>query len=405
VTKSRNIQNAGAEIAMIINHHQNYSHIHSVSDDGTGEDIKITTILIPEEEGEIIKKHFILNPEEDLIIELNHKFKEKSKNSDIRIFFSPYDEKIYKFFSELNQQDTNFLLKKTNFIPIYAFKLNEEKEKNIDYKKMLFDKDKCMCGTKYCEDYKFESGSTGREILKEAIRQKCIFLITSNNNNNNQAHLYFDYMKLFYSMCLTKNHFNDECSNSCIDKIDPQLKLRVDQCTIMSFNYPKETYTHSEEIYKNCRSNIHLDEASHFLSNFIRKALPLIFINDNLFYGQLKKSKLIQAICHSMINAGDLNYCNTFISESKTLSFYVILYYYSIFILLIIGVVFINVILLLIYKLYFRNRNFGERENSNLHELNLEENLQERKEYSKIEKIISEENSKIEQVDFDIKNN
>ena len=61
VQKTRNVQLAAADIALIINHQQNFDSIFALKDDGTGSDIKITTILIPEDEGNIIKDFIISN--------------------------------------------------------------------------------------------------------------------------------------------------------------------------------------------------------------------------------------------------------------------------------------------------------------------------------------------------------
>ena len=311
VTKSRNIQRAGGQIALIINHMQDYQNIHSVSDDGTGEDISLTTILIPEEEGEIIKSHIKKNPSQDLILEINHQFEDKTKTSDIRVFFSPSDAKVYKLLSSLNNVDINFLITHTNFNPIYAFRLNEESEKSPNYKNFLFEKGKCLCGTKYCEDYEISKGSTGRDILKEAVRQKCLYLITANNN---QPHKYFDYMKNYYSECVVKNTYTDECASRSLQSLDDEffsLKKRLDQCFIMSFNNPDKIYSHTDDIFTKCKTNIHLEEASHYLSNLMRKALPLISINDSLFYGQWNKERVVKAVCSSIKNSKEINYCNT----------------------------------------------------------------------------------------------
>jgi hypothetical protein len=62
VTKSRNVQNLGGSMALIINNREDES-IDNVlmMDDGTGSDIYIPTIIISKKDGEKIKKFMIEN--------------------------------------------------------------------------------------------------------------------------------------------------------------------------------------------------------------------------------------------------------------------------------------------------------------------------------------------------------
>jgi hypothetical protein len=56
VTKSRNVQNLGGHIALIINYNDEEVKDIVMVDDGTGQDVWIQAVLISKRDGEIIKQ-------------------------------------------------------------------------------------------------------------------------------------------------------------------------------------------------------------------------------------------------------------------------------------------------------------------------------------------------------------
>jgi hypothetical protein len=61
VTKARNVQRIGGALALIVNNKQEDLDKVLMSDDGTGADIFIPTIMISQEDGDKIKEFFRKN--------------------------------------------------------------------------------------------------------------------------------------------------------------------------------------------------------------------------------------------------------------------------------------------------------------------------------------------------------
>ena len=61
VTKARNVQRVGGLFALIVNNNDNDIDRIILSDDGTGSDIYIPTVLISKKDGEILKKYMLEN--------------------------------------------------------------------------------------------------------------------------------------------------------------------------------------------------------------------------------------------------------------------------------------------------------------------------------------------------------
>jgi hypothetical protein len=315
VEKTRFIQEAGGQIALIVNHVQDYDSIFSITDDGTGEDIKITTILIPEVEGEILKEY--IKKGEELILNINYKLEEVEKTSSVRLFFNPADMNVYKLLKDMSLfYNTRYF----KFNPIYSFDLSKDDD---EFKNYLISQNRCMCNNKYCEDFELVEGRKGTEILQEAIRQKCIFLVSNNQDNDelfgmqdNKLSLYFSYMNEFHDSCARHSNFTTQCSEDTLKKITnghnyhPLIK-QIGQCYLLSFNMPenKKTFTTDDDLFTTCKSNIHLDENTHFINKLSRKALPLLYINDNIFYGRWNSNKIFNAICSTLSESSQPEIC------------------------------------------------------------------------------------------------
>ncbi len=325
VQKTRIIQEAGGQIALIVNHIQDYDSIFSISDDGTGEDIKISTILIPEIEGEILKE--FIKKGEKLILNINHKLEEVDKISTVRLFFNPADLGVYKLLKDMS---LFYNTKYFKFNPIYSFDLTKEDE---EFKNYLISKNRCMCNNKYCEDFEVVEGRNGTEILQEAIRQKCIYLVSNNQNTNedysgiqdNKLSLYFKYMNEFHDSCARYSNFTTECSEDALKKTTnghkyQNLIKQIGQCYLQSFNMPdhKKTFTTDHDLFSTCKSNIHLDENSHFINKLSKKALPLLYINDNIFYGRWNSDKIFSAICSTISESARPNICIKMLPDANS---------------------------------------------------------------------------------------
>lgn len=77
VTKTRNVQNAGGHMAIIIDNSAESLENILLVDDGTGSDIRIPAVLISKSDGQLIKNYIIKNNgkkiESDIIISVEFK--------------------------------------------------------------------------------------------------------------------------------------------------------------------------------------------------------------------------------------------------------------------------------------------------------------------------------------------
>ena len=102
-TKAQNVQNAGGEIAMIVNNNPNddLSRIF-MRDDGLHQKVIIPTIMISYEDGKTIKRFWEENKNTNLVneITLSVKFeiqKTKDGKEDIDLYFTSVEVQMYEF--------------------------------------------------------------------------------------------------------------------------------------------------------------------------------------------------------------------------------------------------------------------------------------------------------------------
>ena len=73
----------------------------------------------------------------------------------------------------------------------------------------------CTNGGRYCSpdpDQNLERGLSGADVVKEDLRQMCIFREANKTWSTDRAARYFLYTKLFSQNCNTAMNFNAECS-------------------------------------------------------------------------------------------------------------------------------------------------------------------------------------------------
>jgi hypothetical protein len=68
VTKTRNVQNLGGNLAIIVNYDDEPIELINMVDDGTGSDIIIPTILISKSDGDKLKKFIAENKNNEKIV-------------------------------------------------------------------------------------------------------------------------------------------------------------------------------------------------------------------------------------------------------------------------------------------------------------------------------------------------
>jgi len=152
--------------------------------------------------------------------------------------------------------------------------------------------------------------SSSEDILVEAIRQKCIYKITHDETNpmhiKDQKMIYWTYMNKFYQECLVEDkEFTISCSRNVlkeIDAINPEhnLNTAVEKCYIDSFSYSGLQTQETTDKYLLCEKNSILDEDASLVESRLKAALPIIYVNENAFYGSWTYENVLEAMCANL---------------------------------------------------------------------------------------------------------
>lgn len=218
------------------------------------------------------------NSENSVILNFDNEFKNHNDQIDLKLFFNANDRKVYKMLNKLRDVIVNS--DKIRFNPVYSFDLPYE---NTDLVRVLEAKGSCMCGSRYCDDFEIFEGGEGRKNLIESVRQKCVYVIAFDETRNRT--LYFDYMSKFHDQCY-EDDMSKSCSDSILNQLKPGLADEVFGCYINSFKSTKNIPVIDEMVEK-CDTNAYLEEHNYYLNNQIKKALPLISIDEQFFYVRL----------------------------------------------------------------------------------------------------------------------
>lgn len=145
-----------------------------------------------------------------------------------------------------------------------------------------FKANNCVSDGKYCAfDPDNEGPITGRDVVLEAIRQKCIYKISIDN--------YFNYMQLFYGYCLFD--FSEGCSKGLIEKLNIE-PTDVFSCLDNSFLVSNnDKYSNDNTILSDEREK----QRKAGLNNF-----PNIYINDVVYQGTLAYYDLLLSVCSGL---------------------------------------------------------------------------------------------------------
>ena len=290
VHKARNAQKAGYSMILIVNNLQTNIKNVIMSDDGSGSDIHIPIAMISLDDGTKLINYLQSNkpPNNKIIVEINFlKTKEEYKNIEVKFFFSSSELKAYELFNSLTQYIHQFS-NQVNFVPIY-----------VVHRAPIYDEDNpirvvnCVSKGKYCYFPK-ETTITkdGQAIIKEDLRQKCLYDITKKSDNLNA---FFNYVKNFHSECLIKEikpKFNDNCANNVLKSLGYSV-TNIDACIAASYNV------------KDLISNTYIDNDNSILKKEYDEILkyklttfPAVTINNKPLKGIIKESKIIDEVCH-----------------------------------------------------------------------------------------------------------
>lgn len=190
----------------------------------------------------------------------------------MNFFYVPSFEYARKFIETLREVYVS-LKDRVNFEPNLV---------TFSSKSQEFITSNCVSQGKYCAfDPDNDGPITGRDVVLESIRQKCIYKTGTDH--------YFSYMAKFFDSCI--NDFTKDCSNKLIKKIGLSSS-DIDDCLRGSFHKVNASkYDNENDILAAEKEKV----KKLGITNF-----PNIYINKILYNGTLSPFDLLLSLCSSL---------------------------------------------------------------------------------------------------------
>ena len=176
VQKVRNMEGAGVAVAIIVDNRSEMIDEILMSDDGTGGGIRIPSMLIGKNDGDVLLQWYkkaTPQEREQLVIMCEFVMPEHSI-VDLDFWFTSSSDRAIDFLEDFTKIEQN-LGSLLNFKPRYVF----WECTNCDEK---FLKNDCFGGGRYCAVESTNQNIKGRDIVLEDLRQMCIWKQVSSQN-------------------------------------------------------------------------------------------------------------------------------------------------------------------------------------------------------------------------------
>ena len=293
VTKVRNVENALAHAAIIINDQAGVD-VESVimADDGRGMEITIPSVLISKEDGDKLLSYYkdnINDPKKlkGIVLEMDFDMENKNNTVAYDLWYTPDQESVYSLLNNLyyyHLELKSAATLKIHFVTYSHFSyLPGVKEA----------KENCLGSGKYCirPDPDKVNVTDGRAILKEAINQKCVYKVTYSSNSPD---LFWLYLQNFYSKCILENSFTEACSKLASTEAGIPTQL-VSECINNSYIASDEDKQRDNWHY--IVENTILEEEFNDRKEMMINRIPSLFINKRLFLGSWRADYVFESIC------------------------------------------------------------------------------------------------------------
>lgn len=199
----------------------------------------------------------------------------------------------------------------------------------------------CLANGKYCTAPRYDLGVvSGKHILLEDLRQKCVYLMNTDNKNGNKGDLsdYWEYMSKFYDDCITLSRFNVDCSYETAHELGISVDS-IEKCISESFNSENT----DANIIKN--KNSLLEDDLDLIEEYRVKMFPSLMVNGKIILGSRTAKNLFEAVCAGLKNKpSECDVFNTPLGESDSdFSFSAVIYIIIIIICLNVIIIFLCV--------------------------------------------------------------
>ena len=324
-------------------------------DDGRGNEVTIPGVLISYEDGLILKDYYTKNKMnktllQSIKLEINFEMENKDNIVNYDLWYTPDMEEVYEILLDLHSyQDVlhKYAFLTPHLITYPDFDYSENKNQPVN---------DCLGSGSYCLNGDRVGIKDGSLLVKEAVRQECVYRIyeESDSENNNISYSgFFNYMEEYYSSCFSEQDFSEECSYNSAKNIGIDID-DLEQCYYDSFigdNNEKR-----KDDYDKILGNEFLEKNQELMSEFYINKLPTLTINGRIYLGNWKAEYIFDALCASLIKKPKECYEYGSFEEEH--------YFSSLTITTIIIIVFIvNVAIFFVCRIFIRKR-IQERLNS-----------------------------------------
>lgn len=337
IEKVKNIEKSGGHLAIIINRNDENIGGIFMNDDGVGYDISIPAVLISNSDGKKLVTYYLehANNHEDIKeIKLEVKFENENLDNSVKydLWYSPDQDNAYTFlndFKEIQKTLIDNAILGVHFFTYPHYNYNPGEKQNIE---------NCFGSGLYCSRPGKFGTTDGTDIIRESLRQKCIYNYAYTKQGVNNKMLFWDYIEKFYINCVRKNQINTKCS----EEVMKELKIDnyfIQKCYEESFVGDKK-----DKNYEIFSKNTILDNEYELRKkNFVSKS-PSITINDRVYLGNWRVDNIFESLCSSLIRKPEACYTEpTFNKNIKGVTL-------GSFLSIIIAVLLFNILLFLICK-------------------------------------------------------
>ena len=335
--KVSNIENSGGHLAIIISETDEPVEGIFLSEEGLGNDITIPAVLISKKDGKILTDYYIEHADsheaiKDIRLEVQFRYESLDNIVKYDVWYSPDQENAYIFFKDFRElQDVlgNSAELNVHYFTYPHFSYMPTQKQNIQ---------NCYGSGLYCIRPGKAGVTDGTNVIKESLRQKCIYNYAYKDKIKEKRKLFWDYMEKFYDKCVYERKIVSSCADNIIRKIGiPGNEIK--KCIENSFTGDK-----NEKDYEYYSKNSILDKEYELRKkNFVTKS-PSITINDRVYLGSWRAEYVFESLCASIIRKPEA--CFMEVNFNRNLKGVTL----TNFVLIIFAVVVINVIVFLIRK-------------------------------------------------------
>ena len=356
VDKIKNIEKSGGHLAIIISENDDNIGGIFLGNEGYGNDISIPAVLISNSDGKKLSEYYLAhaNSHEDIKeIKLEVKFENENKEDKVKydIWYSPDQEIAYYFLNDFKNYQDALGEKAVLGIHFFTYPYYDYKPDN---KQVI---NNCFGSGLYCSKPGKSGEINGNEILKESLRQKCIYKYAYENKDKNKINLFWNYIQMFHKNCVSFGKMDLSCSENVQKFLSIPIN-DIQKCYNDSFiGEEKEKNNNDYEIV--LKNSIFDSEYELRKKNFITKS-PSITINDRLYLGRFKADSIFDSLCSSLIQKPIICYMEkNFNKKIEGVSL-------GSFLSIILVILFINIILFLICRTVIKKGVELEVDSSNI---------------------------------------